>query len=49
MPSTRQRDTITPETFLVGYSSDVQAIANVLRQIVKATIPDVQERVYRPV
>ena len=45
MPSTRQRDTITPEAFLAGYSPDVQAITNVLRQLVKATIPDVQERV----
>lgn len=46
MPATRQRDTITPEAFLLGYSSDIQAIANVLRQIVvKATIPDVRERV----
>jgi hypothetical protein len=45
MPSTRQRDTITPEVFLARYSPEVQAIANALRQLVKATIPDVQERV----
>lgn len=45
MPSTRQRDTITPEVFLASYSSDVQAIANALRQLVKGTVPDVQERV----
>ena len=45
MPSTRQCDTITPEAFLAGYSPDVQAIANALRQLVKAAIPDVQERV----
>lgn len=45
MPSTRQHATITPEAFLAGYSPDVQAIANALRQLVKAAIPDVQERV----
>lgn len=45
MPSTRQRDTVTPEAFLANYSSDVQAIASALRQLVKATISNVQERV----
>jgi hypothetical protein len=45
MPSTRQRDTITPEAFLGSYSPEVQAIANALRQLIKATVPYVQERV----
>lgn len=45
MPSTRKSDSVTPEAFLAGYSRDVQVIANALRQLVKATIPDVQERV----
>lgn len=44
MPAPRHPDT-TPEAFLAGYSPDVQTIANALRQLVKATIPDVQERV----
>lgn len=34
-----------PEAFLAHYSPDVQAIANALRQLVKATIPEVQEQV----
>lgn len=45
VPTTRKSDTVTPEAFLAGYSRDVQIITNVLRQLVKATIPDVQERV----
>jgi hypothetical protein len=45
MPAVRKSDTITPEAFLARYSPDVQAIANALRQLVKATIPEVQERV----
>lgn len=38
MPSTKRSDTVTPEAFLAGYSSDVRAIANTLRQLVKATL-----------
>jgi len=45
MPSTKQRDTVTTEEFFGSYSPDVQAIANALRQLVKATVPEVQERV----
>lgn len=45
MPSARQIATVTPETFLVSYAPHVQTIANALRQLVKLTIPDVQERV----
>jgi hypothetical protein len=45
MPSTKQRDTVTPEAFLANYSPEVQAVANALRQLVKATVPEVQERV----
>lgn len=45
MPSTKQRDTVTPEAFLGSYSPEVQAIANALRELVKATVPEVQERV----
>jgi hypothetical protein len=45
MPSTKQRDTVTPEVFLARYSPDIQTIANALRQLVKATVPEVQERV----
>jgi hypothetical protein len=45
MPSTRKRDTVTPEAFLTSYSSNVQSIANALRQLVKATVPRVEERV----
>lgn len=45
MPFTRQHDTFTPEAFLASYSPDVQAIASALRQLVKTTIPEVQERV----
>jgi len=45
MPSTRQRDTVTREEFLGSYSPGVQAIANALRQLVKATVPEVHERV----
>lgn len=45
MPSTKQRDIITPEAFLAGYSPALQEIANSLRALVKATVPNVQERV----
>lgn len=45
MPSTRQRDTVIPEACLASYSPEVQAVANALRQLVKAAIPEVQERV----
>lgn len=45
MPSTRQRDTTTPEAFLASYSPAVQAITNALRQLVEAIVPEVQERV----
>lgn len=45
MSSAKQRDTVNPETFLASYSPEVQAIANALRQLVKATVPDVHERV----
>ncbi|MFN8472935.1 MAG: DUF1801 domain-containing protein [Anaerolineae bacterium] len=36
----------TPEEFLAEFPADVQALANTLRSLVKATIPDVQEAVY---
>lgn len=45
MPSTKQRDTVTPEAFLANYLPEVQAIASTLRELVKATVPEVQERV----
>jgi hypothetical protein len=45
MPSTRKSELIPPEAFLANYSLHVQAIANALRQLVKATVPEVQERV----
>lgn len=45
MPSVRKNDTVTPEALLARYSPDMQAIANALRQLVKVTIPEVQERV----
>lgn len=45
MSSATQPNTVTPEAFLASYSPDVQAIANALRRLVKATVPEVQERV----
>jgi hypothetical protein len=45
MPSTKQPDTITPEAFLGSYSPEVQTIASALRELVKITVPEVQERV----
>jgi hypothetical protein len=45
MPSTKERDPVTPEVFLGSYSPEVQAVANALRQLVKATVSEVQERV----
>lgn len=45
MPSTKQRAIVTPDTFLATYWPEVQAIVNALRQLIKGTIPEVQERV----
>lgn len=45
MPPTRKSDTLTPEDFLAGYAPEVQAIANALRQVIKATVPGVHEQV----
>lgn len=45
MSSTKRSAIVTPEAFLVDYSPEVQAMANMLRQLVKLTVPEVQERV----
>lgn len=38
---------LTPETFLSGYSPDLQQIAFALREVVAVTIPQVREKVYQ--
>lgn len=45
MPSTRRPEPVTPGVFLARYSPNMQTIANALRELVKATVPGVQERV----
>jgi hypothetical protein len=36
----------TPEEFLAGFSPDIQALADQLRQLIKQTIPNLKEAVY---
>lgn len=45
MPSAKPSDSVTPEAFLAGYPTDVRDTANALRQLVKASVPDLQEQV----